>query len=60
MSGRVTSAEVWWGVKSGMTGRFYASASQEAAERELLRAPEGSILMRRTVVHFDEVFEGES
>jgi hypothetical protein len=60
MSGQVTSAEVWWGVQSGMTGRFYASADQEAAERELLRAPTGSKLMRRTVVHIDEIFEGES
>jgi hypothetical protein len=60
MSGRITSAEVWWGVKSGLTGRFYASADQAAAERELLRAPTGSKLVRRTVVHIDEIFEGES
>lgn len=60
VSGEISSTQVWWGVRSGMTGRFYAYESQEAAERELLRAPTGSKLMRRTIIHIDEVFEGES
>lgn len=54
MAASISHVQVWWGVKSALSGRFYSYKDRPTAEMELLRAPTGSTLITRTVVHIDE------
>lgn len=54
MAASISHVQVWWGVKSALSGRFYSYKDRPTAEMELLRAPTGSTLITRTVIHLDE------